>query len=75
MSDDLAARCARAAHVLTADGRLLAGGRACLFVLGVIGWPRLARVGAVPPLVWLIEVGYWVVARHRGFFSHFLFRR
>ncbi|MGH7321876.1 MAG: hypothetical protein ACRELA_19930 [Candidatus Rokuibacteriota bacterium] len=75
MSDSLAARCARSVHVLTADGRLLAAGRACLFVLGALGWPRLARAGALPPLIWLVEAGYWIVARHRGFFSRLLFRR
>lgn len=75
MTDALAARCARAVHVLTPDGTLLAAGRACLFVLGKIGWPRLARVLALPPLVWLVEAGYWVVARNRPFFSRFLFRK
>jgi len=75
MTDALAARCARAVHVLTPDGTLLAAGRACLFVLGKIGCPRLARVLALPPLVWLVEAGYWVVARNRPFFSPFLFRK
>lgn len=74
MTDALAARCARAVHVLTADGRLLAGGRACVFVLGELGWPRLARILDRPPLVWLVEGGYRVVAANRGFFSRFLFR-
>jgi predicted DCC family thiol-disulfide oxidoreductase YuxK len=74
MSDALAARCARAVHVLTPDGTLLAAGRASLFVLGRIGWPRLARLLARRPLVWLVEAGYRVVARNRGFFAHFLFR-
>ncbi len=75
MTDSLAARCARAVHVLGADGTLLAGGRASLFVLGRIGWPRLARGLARPPLVWLVEAGYRLVARNRGFFGRFLFRR
>jgi predicted DCC family thiol-disulfide oxidoreductase YuxK len=75
MSDALAARCARAVHVLTPDGTLLAAGRASLFVLGRIGWPRLARLLARRPLVWLVEAGYRVVARNRGFFSRFFFRR
>jgi len=65
MTDALAARCARAAHVLGPDGTLLRAGRASLFVLARIGWPRLARVLGLPPFVWLVEVGYWLVARNR----------
>jgi predicted DCC family thiol-disulfide oxidoreductase YuxK len=75
MTDALAARCARAVHVLTSDGTLLGGGRASLLVLERIGFSRLARVLRVPPLVWLVDVGYWVVARNRPFFARFLFRR
>jgi len=75
MTDALAARCARAMHVLAPDGTLLAAGRASLFVLERIGFPRLARTLRWPPLVWLVEAGYWVVARNRGFFSLFLFRK
>ena len=64
--------CRAAVHVRTTDGRWLRGGRACLFVLERIGWPRLARVGALPPFVWGGEVGYALVAHNRTFFSHFL---
>jgi predicted DCC family thiol-disulfide oxidoreductase YuxK len=65
MTDPLAARCARAVHVLGPDGTLLAGGRASLFILARIGWPRLARALAVRPLVWLVEGGYRLVAANR----------
>ncbi len=75
MTDALAARCARAVHVLGPDGTLLAAGRASLFVLERIGFPRLARLFRLPPLVWLVEPGYWIVARNRGFFSRVLFRK
>lgn len=75
MTDALAARCARAVHVLGPDGTLLAGGRATLFVLERIGWwPRLVRVLRRPPLVWGVELGYRIVARNRPFFARFLFR-
>jgi hypothetical protein len=30
---------------------------------------------ALPPLVWVVEVGYWLVARNRGLASRVLFRR
>ena len=65
MTDSLAARCERAVHVLLPDGTTLAAGRACLFVLGHIGWCRLASILASRPLVWLVEAGYWLVARNR----------
>ena len=74
MTDALAARCARAVHVLTPDGNLLAGGRATLFVLERIGFAGPARVLGRRPLVWLVELGYGVVARNRPFFARFLFR-
>ena len=74
MTDLLAARCARAVHVLAPDGTGLAGGRACLFVLERIAWPRLARILAHRPLVWLVELGYRVIARNRSLLSRILFR-
>jgi len=72
MTDELREACRRAVHVRTADGRWLRGGRACIFVLERIGWPRLARVAAAPPLVWLVAGGYALVARNRAFFSRLL---
>ena len=72
MTDDLAARCARAMHVVASDGRVYAAGRASLFVLERVGWPRLARGLARRPLVWGVELGYRLVARHRGRVSRWL---
>ena len=69
MTPELRAACRIAVHVHTTDGRWLRGGRACLFVLERIGWPRLARLAATPPLVWLVELGYRVVAANRPVFS------
>lgn len=74
MDDRLAAACARAVHVLTTDGRLLAGGRACLFVLGELGWPRLARALGRRPWVWLVEAGYRLVATNRRWLGRLLTR-
>jgi hypothetical protein len=59
-------------HVLTADGTLLSGGRASLFVLERIGWPRLARVLAGRPLIWTVEAGYRLVAANRHRLSRLL---
>jgi hypothetical protein len=76
MTDALAARCARAVHVLAPDGTLLASGRASLFVLERVGWaPRLARAARRAQLVWLVELGYWIVARNRPLFARFLFTK
>jgi predicted DCC family thiol-disulfide oxidoreductase YuxK len=75
MTSELRQACARAVHVLTAEGPVLRAGRACLWVLERIGYPGLARVLALPPLVWAVEVGYWLVARNRRLASWVLFRR
>jgi len=75
MTPELAAACRNAVHVLTDDGQLLRAGRASLFVLGKIGHPWLARLLGLPPLIWLVELGYAIVARHRSFFSRLLPKR
>jgi hypothetical protein len=75
MTPELRKACGRAVHLLMPDGQLLRAGRACLWVLERVGFPVLARVLRVPPLVWAVEVGYWLVARNRQLASRFLFRR
>lgn len=75
MTPELEAACQRAVHVLTADGQTLRAGRACLFVLGRLGWGRTERVFERPWLLPLVEAVYWLVARNRMFFSRFLFTR
>jgi len=75
MTPELRSACARAVHVLTPEGEVLRAGRACLWILQRIGYPVLARVLALPPLVWLVELGYWLVARNRQLASRVLFRR
>ena len=72
MTPELAAACRRAVHVISADGRVFRAGRAVLFIASELGWPRLSRLLALPPMVWLVEAGYFVVARNRGFFGHFM---
>jgi predicted DCC family thiol-disulfide oxidoreductase YuxK len=64
----------KAVHVITADDRIIKAGRAAMFVLEEIGYPRwLVRPFTWPPLIWFTELGYWIVARNRPFFSKFLF--
>jgi predicted DCC family thiol-disulfide oxidoreductase YuxK len=75
MSPALRAACARAFHVVTRQGEVLRGGRAALYVLARLGHPLLARVLGLPPLVWAVELCYWLVARNRQLFSRLIFRR
>ncbi len=73
MTDSLARQCERSVHVITPGGQILSAGRASLYVLGKGGFPRLAWVGGLPPFIWGIELGYWIVARNRRFFSRWRF--
>lgn len=76
MTPALRAEARRAVQVVTRDGQRLAAGRASLFVLAEIGWhPRLVRLGGRRPFVWLVELGYRLVAGNREVASRFLFRR
>lgn len=76
MTPALFAACERAVHVLTTDGRTMRAGRAALFILRTIGrWSLAARILSVPPFVWLVELGYVLIARNRPFFGRFLFTK
>ena len=75
MDEALATACGRAVHLRHPDGRLERAGRACLSVLALIGYPRTAAWLRLPPLVWGVELGYWLVARNRMLFSRWMFRR
>ena len=74
MTDDLRLACVRAVHVLTADGHTLRAGRAVMYILEHLGFGWLARLARRRPFIWPIELGYWIVARNRVFFSRFMFR-
>lgn len=75
MTPELQDACARAVHVVTPEGPVLRAGRACLWVLQRTGFPVLSRILALPPLVWGVELGYWLVARNRRLASRMMFRR
>ena len=75
MTEALHADCAKAMWVICADGTRHRGGRAVLHLAEHTGFRRLARVLALPPLIWLVEAGYWVMARNRYVFSRVFFRR
>jgi predicted DCC family thiol-disulfide oxidoreductase YuxK len=73
MTDSLARQCEHSVYIITPDGQILSAGRASLYVLGKVGFPRLAWVSGLLPFVWGVELGYWIVARNRQFFSKWLF--
>lgn len=75
MTPGLAEACARAVHVVTADGEVLRGGAASLFVLDGVGYRRTARVLSLPVFRAFVDLAYRIVARNRRFFGRFLFRR
>ncbi len=72
MTPALYAACERAIHVVKADGTVLRAGRAALYILERLGWGWRARLLALPPFVWAVELGYWIVARNRGRLARFV---
>ncbi len=73
MTPELRKACARSTHVITSDGVILNAGRGTMFILRQLGW-RWTWVLSVPPLIWLVEVGYAIFARNRPFFFRFFSR-
>jgi predicted DCC family thiol-disulfide oxidoreductase YuxK len=75
MTPALREQARNAVQVMTTDGRQLSAGRAVLFVLEEIGWhPSAVRLAGRRPFIWVVELGYWIVARNRSVFSRVLFR-
>jgi predicted DCC family thiol-disulfide oxidoreductase YuxK len=75
MTPKLRQQAERAVQVITPDGQQISGGQAVLFILQEVGWrPRLVRLTSRRPFLWVVEMGYWIVARNRSLFSRFLFR-
>ncbi len=74
MDAERRAACARAVHVYTADQTWIRAGRAWLFALERCGWPITARFLRRPPMIWVLELGYKVVANNRPVFARYLFR-
>lgn len=60
----------KAVQIVTADGRHLSGGRAVLFALREVGWhPVPIRLLQHRPFVWVVDLGYRIVAANRPHFS------
>ncbi|MCB0212344.1 MAG: DUF393 domain-containing protein [Anaerolineae bacterium] len=76
MTPQLYRACEEAIHVITRNGQVLRAGRAAMFILEQIGYPRwLVRPFTWLPLLWVTELGYRIIADHRPFFSKFLFTK
>lgn len=74
ISPDMKLACERAVHVITPEGKVLRAGRASMYVHERLGWGWFARLLSFPPLIWIVELGYRLVADHRDFFGRFMFR-
>ena len=74
MTNDIYSACSKSVHVVTRQGIVFKAGSACLFILEQIGYKTLAQIGRTYPLIWLIEWGYWLVARNRRWIGRLLFR-
>jgi predicted DCC family thiol-disulfide oxidoreductase YuxK len=75
MTPALREQARKAVQVITADGQQLSAGRAILFALEATHWhPSAVRLAGHRPAIWLVELGYWIVARNRSFFGRLLFR-
>lgn len=66
--------CAHALHLQKRDGEMLRAGRATLFMLHQVGFVWTARLLGLPPLVWVVEALYWLMARNRHVAGKLLFR-
>ena len=75
MTPELYRACSKAVHVIDREGSIRRGGRATLFILEQEGWGPIARFLSVPPLIWLVEMLYRLMAANRMLFSRFFFRR
>lgn len=73
MTPELRAACEAALHVLTADGEVLRGERALLFVYEELGYGALTAPFHLPPMSWAAAWGYALVARNRRWFARVLF--
>ncbi len=66
MTPALAGACRQAVQVLTREGTLLAGEAAVFFVLGELGFKRLAKLARSPLLAWIGAAVYRLIAWQRG---------
>lgn len=73
MTEALQAACAEAVHTISPDGRVMRAGRAALWIMAELGWPRLARLLGTWPFIVLVELGYRLIANNRPLLGRLLF--
>lgn len=69
---ELKERSKREIIVRLASGKELGGAYAVLFILQHTGWGWFAQLLSLPPFIWLLRAGYWVIARNRQRISRLL---
>lgn len=76
LTPELRTRAARSVLVIGPGGRARGAGRAVLAALREIGWmPPLVAIASRRPLIWLVEIGYRIVATNRRHISRVVLRR
>ena len=73
MNDGLRSRAVTEVIVVRATGETLGGAAAVMYVLSHTGWGWFARLLAYPPFIWVLNVGYRLVAKNRNTVSKALF--
>lgn len=69
MTPEIMERCQYEMALVTPTGEVLFGAKGMLRTLEVLKWGIFARILAIPPLVWPIQLGYWLIARNRLWIS------
>ena len=70
---DLKARGAGEVVVVTQEGQTLGGARAILFIKSLTGWGAFARFLMLPPMIWVLVLGYRVIAKNRRTISRMFY--
>src|SRR5262249_55674609 len=73
MTPEIYENCPNAVHVVTNRGVVLRAGRATVYIFDQLGY-KLVRVLLYPPIIWLVEIGYRIVASNRNLFAKVMFR-
>lgn len=73
MTPELMGRSGREMLVVAHGGQVLGGARAFLFVLEQTG-AKWVKVFGLPPLVWIVDGVYRLIAMNRGFISKTFFK-
>ena len=73
MTPELHAACEYAVHLITTEGKTLRAGRAVLYIVERIGWGGFARLLTLPPMIWLVEIVYKIVAKNRPLFARLVY--